>query len=511
MLGTETEISTDELARLNEGPRETDPYGGGVTQALAGDSKESKSAFYSLEDADIRVLQKEIDKKSLTYIKLAQEQGLIGTAEANYLTSYYQDTMTLYGKFYDILISALGHPQSCRRNDLEEGEIDDKNYSETYITPSNSMVLTYSNLITDPDLEESNVALTLPGMKSVVRAVEKIRKGGKYDQAYHEDMKKLDNQYPDGGEEYQQAQKKIMPAHVRLKDILRATISVPTYEMIDKVISKIMQKGNFEIVETRDKFHANRSAQDKNFYDNKKNYRDKKICFNKNGYYFEIQFKVQHLEKADKLSHPYYERLRKKLDEYSNEPQENIERRQKLRREITWLEWDIQSINRKGIDDYNAFILATAQKKDIRIKKEKIRQLRQQYADIKDERIRASLQKEIYQESQALNAAPVSKEAEKFIENNFMVRPYKAIDKQREFEDYSPAVQNFAMLNYFLVSERYRGSISGRLPENYNDKYQQAYFARKQAEQKQFEQECCQYEQFSKRKLFQHRQSQYRN
>ena len=179
MTNTPKEI---EIERLTEGPRETDPYSGGVTQSLAGDSKESKAAFYSLEDADIRVLQKDIDKKSQRYIILAQEQGLISQEDVNYLMPYYQDSMTLYGKFYDILVEALGRSQGCYRNDLEAGEEDSKNYSQTYITPSNSMMLIYSNLIDDPDLEENRVILSLPGMKSVVRAVEKIKQGGKYDQ-----------------------------------------------------------------------------------------------------------------------------------------------------------------------------------------------------------------------------------------------------------------------------------------------------------------------------------------
>ena len=62
------EVKQIELNKLTEGPRETDPYSCGVTQALAGDSIESKATFYTLEDDDIRLLQKEVDKKSQIYM-----------------------------------------------------------------------------------------------------------------------------------------------------------------------------------------------------------------------------------------------------------------------------------------------------------------------------------------------------------------------------------------------------------------------------------------------------------
>lgn len=507
-----TEQKEIELNRLAEGPRETDPYSGGVTQSIAGDSKESKAAFYSLEDADIRVLQKDIDKKSQRYIILAAEQNLISQEDVDYLMPYFKDSMTLYGKFFDILVGALGRPQGCYRNDLEAGEEDNKNYSQTYITPSNSMLLTYSNLIEDPDLEENDVFLSLPGMKNIVRAVEKIKKGGKYDQAYQQDLEDLENLYPQKGEEYQKQKAKIQKPYQRLKDILRATISVPTYEMIDKVIDKIVSQGNFKVVETRDKFNANKSAQDDNFYNNKKNYRDKKICFEKNGYVFEIQFKVQHLEKADKLSHKLYEQLRQKLDEYANTSKNNHTRREQLHKEIIWLERDIQNINRQGIDDYNAFILETALKKDTRLKKEKLRSLRQKFSESQNDKEREVLQKEIYHLSQSLNANPVSQEAEEFIKNNFMVRPYKAIDKQNEFSGLSPKLQSFAMLNYFLVSQRYRGSISKTWTPDYEEAYTQAQAERDENEQKQMNKEYLQYKQSRKsKKPILSRKNYYRN
>lgn len=51
------------------------------------------------------------------------------------------------------------------------------------------------------------------------------------------------------------------------------------------------------------------------------------------------------------------------------------------------------------------------------------------------------------------------------------------------------------MLNYFLVSPRYRATIPGRLSDDYNDKYNQADSARRRNEQDVFEQECRLYEQ----------------
>ena len=44
--------------------------------------------------------------------------------------------------------------------------------------------------------------------------------------------------YPKGTEGYQKELAKLTPPHLRLMDVLRGTISVPTYEEIDKIIAK---------------------------------------------------------------------------------------------------------------------------------------------------------------------------------------------------------------------------------------------------------------------------------
>ncbi len=51
------------------------------------------------------------------------------------------------------------------------------------------------------------------------------------------------------------------------------------------------------------------------------------------------------------------------------------------------------------------------------------------------------------------------------------------------------------MLNYFLVSPRYRVSIHGKLPDDYSEKYNQADEARKRNEQQRMEQEYLLYQQ----------------
>ena len=162
------EINNEEISRINEGPRETDPFDGGVTAPLAGDDADSKAAFYSLSDSDIRVLQKSVDRKAIDYIDRAEHDGRITPEAADYLRSYYADSMEIYAQFYYEMISILGEPQTCRRNDLEPGEVDDKNYSLTYVTPNNSMILTYPNISDDIDLAESKMYFTMPGMKNVM-------------------------------------------------------------------------------------------------------------------------------------------------------------------------------------------------------------------------------------------------------------------------------------------------------------------------------------------------------
>ena len=495
MEETYSEFSSPDVSRLNEGPRETDPFDGGVTMQLAGSDPVSKAAFYSLEDSDISILQKAVDKKAIAYIDWAEKQDMITSAGADYLRSYYMDSMQSYADFYDTMINVLGRPNQCLRNDLAPGERDETNYSETYITPNNSMLLVYPPVTDDPDLSDNRMLFTLPGMKNVVRAVAKISKGGKYDVAYEKDVLNLQKKYGANSAVYREKKAALIPSHLRLHDILRCTISVPTYDSIETVIKRFTEGNGFEICSSKDKFQNNGSAHDERFNENRKNYRDKKICLKKGKMYFEIQFKVQLLEKADKLSHIHYEELREKIDEYNRTDKSDVERRHRLERERTWLEWDIQNINRRGIDEYNLFILDVALKKDTRLKKEKIRRLRQQFALAQDEAEREKLQKEIYKQGQTLNAAPVTKEAQEFIRNNFIVRPYKAIDQQREFTAAPPELQSFAMLNYFLVSPRYRASIHGKLPDDYSEKYNQADEARKRNEQQRMEQEYLLYQQ----------------
>ena len=183
-----SEISPADLSRLNEGPRETDPFDGGVTMQLAGSDPVSKAAFYSLEDSDIRILQKAVDKKAIAYIDWAEKQEMITPEGAEYLRSYYTDSMQSYADFYDTMTQVLGRPSQCLRNDLAPEEQDDTNYSETYITPNNSMLLVYPPITDDPDLADNHMLFTLPGMKNVVRAVAKIAKGGKYDVAIIEEL-----------------------------------------------------------------------------------------------------------------------------------------------------------------------------------------------------------------------------------------------------------------------------------------------------------------------------------
>lgn len=489
------DISAEEIAKLYEGPRETDPFDGGVTAPIAGADKESKAAFYSLEDSDIRALNKAIDRESVEYIRQSLNDGLISKAGADRLLTYFSDSMAAGSKFYYALRDVLGPPQTCKRNDLEPGEVDDRNYSDTHVTPNNSMILGYSLATDDPDLSDHQMFLTLPGMKNVRRAVQKIQKGGKYETEYKNEVAELKQKYRKGSKAYNEALTKIPAPHERLMDVLRGTISVPTYDAIDNVINKIAASGKFEIILTKDKFCANRSAHEGELYKNKKNYRDKKVCFKYEDLAFELQFKVQILEQADNLSHPHYEQLRKKMFERNNTDPNDLMRLHQLEREITWLEWTIQKINRQGFKDYNAFVMEIALKKDTRLKKEKVNNLRQQLPLVDDKAKRLQLQKEIYQTGHSIKGRPVTPEAQDFIKRNFMVRPFKAINKQCEFENASPDVQKFALLNYFLVSPRYNGSIPGKLSDDYWPEYQKADQIRRRDDNAQLEKECLLYQQ----------------
>ena len=109
--------------------------------------------------SDIRILQKAVDKKAIAYIDWAEKQEMITPEGAEYLRSYYTDSMQSYADFYDTMTQVLGRPSKCLRNDLAPEEQDDINYSETYITPNNSMLLVYPPITDDPDLVDNHMLL----------------------------------------------------------------------------------------------------------------------------------------------------------------------------------------------------------------------------------------------------------------------------------------------------------------------------------------------------------------
>lgn len=115
----------------------------------------------------------------------------------DYLAKHYTNTMFKYGNMYYLLQKSLGEPVRIKFKDLKTGKKvalyhengEPVSSSLRCVTPSTSVEIEYT------DKYGKSLYLTLPGMKNVERAIEKVKIGGKYDTAYKEDAKKIRIKY----------------------------------------------------------------------------------------------------------------------------------------------------------------------------------------------------------------------------------------------------------------------------------------------------------------------------
>lgn len=111
----------------------------------------------------------------------------------DYLAKHYSNTMFMYGNMYYLLQKSLGAPKRIKFKDLKTGKKiplyhengDPMSSSLRCVTPSTSVEIEFT------DKYGKSMYLTLPGIKNVERAIEKVKEGGKYYMAYKEDAKNI--------------------------------------------------------------------------------------------------------------------------------------------------------------------------------------------------------------------------------------------------------------------------------------------------------------------------------
>ncbi len=491
---------------------------------------------------EINSLQQRINNHNFQCINQAAKKGMIDDDAAAYLRNIYsnaeQITQDLVQKISYSLMSEyrqekvkkleeMGEeivPEQINAIDTSTGEIEQnspsgnygdmpkyKEYQMRHVTPFTSMRLTYY------DYRDNPVYEILPGLKDVRRAIDKIKQpvlnaqgkcisqGGKYYNQYQKDQQKIRKkyeqkilaQYAKDSPSYEQAvvaaepqiEKEIaaLPKpHQRLKDIVRLTITRKYYQDTVETLNLFRNDPQYGVqdCETKDSFHGNTNKSSE--YETK-NYRDKKVYLNMNGIKIELQIKITKLHGGDVITSKIYAGEEDKesrndnilLISHQNTAdkgmrfwEENKARyltdgdRKLVDMKILEKQFAAQKVNKQNIREYNLQVLDKA----FRLEDAK-------RANGKD--------------FDAISRHPISQKGQKiykiiakFIEDNFMYRPFKAFDMQKKFNVSDSELKSLGLVttkeqledifNRYaeFILPKYNGRIEGdelpyfSLPEN---------------------------------------------
>lgn len=144
-----------------------------------------------------RIVAKVGNRTVFTEITEKLANSKISKESRDYLAKHYSNTMYKYGNMYYILQKNLGKAVRIKFKDLRTGKKtvilheNGKPVSNSLrcVTPGTSVEIEFT------DKYGKSMYLTMPGIKNVERAIEKIKEGGKYDLAYREDTKNVRIKY----------------------------------------------------------------------------------------------------------------------------------------------------------------------------------------------------------------------------------------------------------------------------------------------------------------------------
>lgn len=445
----------------------------------------------SLNIDEINKLQQTITKQNIKYISSCQKKGMIDKAAADYLKKIYKNAQkitqdliqktsySLMSEYRPEKVKMLEEkgeeivPELIYAIDTSTGKIEQntqdakfenmpkyKEYQMKHVTPFTSMLLVYY------DFRDNPVQEIFPGIKDVRRAIDKIKspvydaegkcisQGGKYFSQYQKEQQKIRLQYENavskkyakGTEEYKQEllsleaeiKQKIAELdkpYQRLKDIVRLTITRKYYQDTVETQNLFRKDAQYGVndKETKDSFHGN--VKKSSAYETK-NYRDKKVYLNLDGIKIELQIKITKLYSGDVITSKIY------AGEEDNESRND---------DILLLSQ--QNTKNKGLrfwEENKGRYLGQGDKKIVdmkilekqleaqKVNKQKIREANLQVLD-KAFRLEDA-KRAIGKDFDAVSIHPVSKKEKKihkivakFIDDNFMYRPFKAFDMQQKF------------------------------------------------------------------------------
>ncbi len=444
-----------------------------------------------LSAEEINNLQQKINAYNFEYINTAEKKGMIDSAAAEYLKKICANPSKIINDMvqkisHSILqkyraekvrkLEELGEeiaPDEINAIDLHIGKIEENVVSSTYrnmpknkeyqtkhITPFTSMRLTFY------DFRDNPLYLIMPGMKDIRRAIDKIKmpvydkkgnvvsRGGKYYEQFQKDQKKIRTaieaeiakKYSKGTEEYAKAlqeaepeiQKKInklsLP-HERLKDIFRFTICRKYYQDTEESLQLFANDPQYAVdkKEIKDTFHGNQNVS--SAYETK-NYREKRLYLTVDGVKIEVQIKITKLYEGDVITHDIYAGVEN--NESRNDNILLISHQNTKNNGTRFWEENKGRYLTEGDKKIVEMRILEKQMEAQRVNKQKIREANLQVLDkaFRLEDAKRANGKDF--DAQSIN--PINRKEQKihrivakFIQDNFMYRPFKAFDMKQKF------------------------------------------------------------------------------
>lgn len=425
----------------------------------------------------VDAIQRAKDKANCHEILKAFKERRINQEETSFLLDYYRDGMSAYREVYRGLYEIFGRPEHIACMNPDTGELETHVEKSKRIDPMTGKVVTFrENVVTDYSLQEvtpftcmrleyrdaenNPVNVILPVMKKPARAIEKILD---YRNAYMEDVAAANSDYKKHGNImlFQDVLRSIKKPHERVNDVLRLTVTRKYYSGVAKMVRTFSNapRLNIDKTETRSLFYENSMDNSEQLSKNKKSYFDVKMFFHLEGtdkrrFNAEAQVKIDAFYKADLFTHHIYEeerRLSEFLDAHRKEMKPEEINRDEY--QIRIRKMAIQKINKEAIHEYNMQVL------------DKIRWLEDGYRAL---RIPPDNEDGTYNECR------------KLINADYMVRPFKAFDDEKEFSPKDAdniriaGTKKYNLKQLYEISRRYKEQIATKYRRLHNKKVDSA-------------------------------------
>ena len=358
---------------------------------------------------------KVIDEKSPEAKDPKAHRVFIDEDARQLLETYYHDGMESYRQIYLVFDPMLGEEENIQVVDAKTHRVIKDNASLKDITPNSCVKVFYR------DENANKVTLTYPGLKNVVRAIQKCAIDGKYHIDYKRKTIELAKQHKDNPEAFQKAKDSLLKPTDMMGDILRVSLSRKRYSDLVKWIEYVKSQDSFTVNPDRikNKFCDNDVHRHKDF--SEKNFRNIVVYLElNNGTKIEVQCKLNSLELVDNLTHPFYEKLRLEK-ERAQQMEENMSKEELkqssqyllIKRKISSYEYTIQALNRWGIEKHNQHDVLD---KVMRMEERKrVLGIKMDESTLNDE-------------EKAWVAEGLDPESIYFLQKNFLARPKQALD-----------------------------------------------------------------------------------